>query len=292
MVSTRIKFGIFTSHVSHLSDYYNALGFLLAAERWNSAIYTSIPINLYSTAIVTNDFLSNNNSWNATDLSIKKLQLKAPGFQRLDSAECIERYIDPLGTGLDVVVVTNTPTNEETKHDNTSLIASFNSPGSGIHWSTAQSWICAAYPEVRTSFCSMQFMNQFSNNWTVGDKKGTYNASVDYCLSAGAQLPNERCGLLFSPIVMGLVCILNLIKCICIWYTAYRDLGSALVTIGDAISYFLRNPDSSTKGLCLSSKADFGYQQWGRKHGIWNPPKRIFWYQAASLRRWMTTLVP
>ncbi|KAJ5193480.1 hypothetical protein N7449_009622 [Penicillium cf. viridicatum] len=74
--------------------------------------------------------------------------------------------------------------------------------------------------------------------------------SIDYCLS---QRVEEQCQLMYSPWICMVVIIFNLIKVICILLTIQQRRQGLFLTVGDAISSFLKCPDRTS--LC---------QSWGR----------------------------
>lgn len=83
----------------------------------------------------------------------------------------------------------------------------------------------------------------------------------------------------------------------------YKDAHEkqVLYTLGDAISSFMKDPDPTTKNMCLATKDDFLTK---RPRGMWfekQRPKphqqpREFkdepkgWRKAASLRRWVVLM--
>lgn len=142
-------------------------------------------------------------------------------------------------------------------------------------------------------------MNQFRTNWTVVyDGKSLYTpgdpheALVLSCQSNGVHEEDNKCGLHFSTSIMIFVCVLNLLKCSLICWTAYHTGKSELlVTAGDALVSFLQTPDPRTQGMSTRSKQEFQKSsQWNPEPKIWNPQKRR-WYCAVSLRRWGTGLL-
>jgi hypothetical protein len=107
------------------------------------------------------------------------------------------------------------------------------------------------------------------------------------------------------------ICILNFSKTvvmICIW--AMRKWQSnkqrdpqkvVLYTLGDAIASFMRNPDETTKNMCLATRDDFRSRRTLKNRLIREDPNPSqeprewkyvarFWMSAASVRRWMTLI--
>ena len=261
---------------------------------WNSAVFASIPAYKYTAAFTTQDYLQNNQSWSAAGLDYMRLGI--PTYERLDNHECIDRYVDSLHYGKDVVVVTNKTSSTNDGH---TLLGSFLQTG----WPWQGLWICAS-PEVGSRLlghkgCTSDYMKNYANNWTVVyEGPGYYDPTAHretvtalYCLSAGTQPSDRGCGLHFSVPIMAIVCVLNFIKCVSICWAAYYNWNAQPMSVtGDAIASFLRCPDSRTKGMSTSSRYDF------HRGGPWNSKARewrqqsLRWYRAASRRRWAIVL--
>jgi hypothetical protein len=72
--------------------------------------------------------------------------------------------------------------------------------------------------------------------------------------------------------------------------TVWKLNEPTLVTIGDAVSSFMRDPDPTTQGVCLSTKMDIENRRWGTRTRLptaW-VPRQHFWFRAASVKRWLT----
>ena len=261
---------------------------------WNSAIFASIPAYKYTAAFTTQDYSQHNESWGGVDLD--RIRSSTIGFERLDNTRCIERYINSLNYGKDVVVVTN---KTSSANDGNAFLGSYDLDS----WPYEGLWICAS-PDIGSRLgdrgCTSDFINPFMNNWTVVYKNEPYYNSSDiresvpvlYCLSAGVHSKDEGCGVHFSVPIMIFVCILNLIKCLSVCWTAhYNWTAQPFSTTGDAEAFYLQNPDIYTKGISSASRHDFPRGgPWSSEPKIWKP-QRLRWYQAASRRRWVVVLV-
>ena len=108
--------------------------------------------------------------------------------------------------------------------------------------------------------------------------------SVDYCLS---QKVEEKCQLLFSLPICITVIICNAVKIVCMLVTARDDRKEIFLTVGDAISSFLRRPDRNTKDRCLLSRRNIsgkGPYIWALADQYRLPPQpTTFWPRR---RRW------
>lgn len=206
------------------------IGTLLIHSRWNSAVFDSIPIYPYTTAIVTSDFETNNATWNRSlnpgQTDLPHLQEIGHTFERLNKTECIRRYLRPFSSGKDLIVVTNLMTNELSNNDSTSLITAFQSPGKGADWDTESLWLCAdnvTWPKT----CTYDDAPIMAENWIIGRQDvepnrnvTSWSAPVQYCLSGGTNIKNMDCGFHWSISIMVLVSALNVVNIVAIWFVA------------------------------------------------------------------------
>lgn len=77
-----------------------------------------------------------------------------------------------------------------------------------------------------------------------------HEVTVDHCLS---QKASEACGLFYQIPIAFTIIICGLIKVICIWLLLRTDRFELLLTMGDAISSFLKRSDPTTKNWCTLS---------------------------------------
>lgn len=138
-------------------------------------------------------------------------------------------------------------------------------------------------------YCDLKNALKRADNWE------TFSYSVDYCLSEPME---EFCRLEFSMTIMIVIVVCNLIKTICMVLTVWKQKTPPLATIGDAIASFVEVPDRTTKGMCTVSKKDICTGAWKNQKGQPAPNReelegkrwvaqRHFWFQAASLKRWL-----
>lgn len=125
-----------------------------------------------------------------------------------------------------------------------------------------------------------------------------YESPIKYCL---IQRVEEHCKLLFSiPIAIAVVAS-NFVKALCIALilVVYRK-HVALVTLGDAIAYFLDQPDPETRGRCLHGRRLIEAEwNWEKTHGAKKGglgveperfhPERVRWARAPGNGRWIAT---
>lgn len=263
------------------------------SNSWNSTLFLSTPIYSYTAAFATEDYLRNNDSWGTENLN--RIRQESTTYEQLDNSHCIDRYINRLNGGKDVVVITNKPSSQ---NHNSTLLGIFivNSFPFGSLWVSASPSVGF---KAGAGGCTKWYMNQFRTNWSV-----VYNGKPWYepgdrdevpalsCRSGGVHTEDSKCGLHFSTSIMIFVCILNLIKCLLICWTAYYTRKSELlVTGGDAVVSFLQTPDVHTQGMSTRSKNEFQKSiHWNSEPKRWNP-RKTRWYLAAGLSRWVTALI-
>ncbi|KAI7165325.1 hypothetical protein KC349_g318 [Hortaea werneckii] len=162
-------------------------------------------------------------------------------------------------------------------------------------------WICRDAQEEWKQYvwkCNVAAASQNASNWTI------HYHQIDYCL---AQATQRRCKLQFSIQILATVIVMNVCKFICMFLKLWRQRAATLVTIGDAMSSFLDQPDSLTKNRCLMGRLDLnrGPLHWKTfsKDGTttrrpntdpervtFRAPLRRRWFVAASIRRWCLTI--
>ena len=189
----------------------------------------------------------------------------------------------------------------------TSRISYFLNPGSGSGWITSGLWVCLSpsVPSRLVTNCLNAATQYFGNSWTLGVDPSSntsfgcggcgpsVDVKVNYCLSEGIETPDDDCSLQFSTSLMIVVCIANVLKCFCIWFTALtlrRNPLSTLTTVGDAIAAFLQIPDPNTEGYCLVSSKEWNRTEKGpRKALLWDA-QQSRWFQATSTKRRLRTM--
>jgi hypothetical protein len=220
--------------------------------------------NEYYALLVAPEFLDNA-PWNLTgypsDISAFNVSnvlanATANELERLDRAACIAQYGGFVSARSNVIIVT-------TNHNSTN----------SLFWAQETS-------DFSSTVCSI---NQDCQVSLSGD--GSSLGDIDYCLS---QRVEEKCKLQFSLYIMIVVIFCNLVKSISMLMTFWKRYNQPLVTLGDAVSSFLDNPDATTEGMCLVSKSDVLGGAW-RTRGTPKQyqPVRNFWFRAASLKRWL-----
>ncbi|KAJ5251753.1 hypothetical protein N7489_002163 [Penicillium chrysogenum] len=136
-------------------------------------------------------------------------------------------------------------------------------------------------------------------------KRTARSYSIDHCMTLPVE---ETCQLFFSPLICLVVIGCNLVKLICALLAARENRKDIFLTTGDAIASFLAKPDPATEGVCLLSgslvkKRTQGWRKYkGRERKSLDLletkqesplrlPSRKRWFQAASVSRWVYTVL-
>lgn len=268
---------------------------------------------MYSIGVVTADFLSDKYPWDHALPQLQTLRINVPNLGRLNTTECINHYIDRAAGLRDIILVASNITMHDHLSfglDNSSSLLTYLNSLSGTAWVFSSGWMCSALtpPNETGKFCTRDLLLPHADHWTYFEQQGqrVIRAQIDYCIPAGnMQSLDDKCALRVSPIILTIVCVLNLSKCLCIFYTSYlhcqgrerkgirrRRLPkkAPLVTIGDAIESFLQCPEEATEGLPFATRMDFQNRWPESREYIPKQPRIQRWFYAATARRWIVTI--
>lgn len=274
--------------------YLNLIANQWFLNRYNSTIFSSISANAY-------DVFSGNGALNQTTLTtvnasfpdddngqaFLRLYAKAQNgtLHRLDNLACIDAYATAYQSTYGSLIVA---TDDVTTADNYVLVYTqtvFNPAEEAVVGASGYNWICQSLqkheyqwqitpcitflPEARTQAAN--------NSWIVGTH------TVDYCLVEDLA---PHCKLQYSLPLVVIVIIFNLLKAIVISYVAFTSTDAPILTTGDAVASFLRNPDQFSRGNCLLPGDAFRRPaKYGGALTFDATPKR--WRSALSRRRWV-----
>ena len=211
--------------------------------------------------------------------------------QKLTNEECITAYGTEFVHGHGhVLLITNQE--ERNKSDTLVLAAKAEEVLAGEN---NYHWICAGMDMPIT--CDIGALTRNSSSWAIRD------IPIEYCLS---QVEESHCRLEVSTPILTVVIIMNACKTACMLWTLWKQRAPTLVTIGDAITSFLDDPDELTTGRCLMGRADVddGPLTWRAYNDLnkqpilrilpqtyHSSPHHSRWWNAASPRRWYCTSI-
>ena len=219
------------------------------------------------------------------DIPLQRLR-NASNWQKLDNRACIMAYAQPFVSARgDLLAVTldlnaSQPAVVVTDYE----IPLGNVAGEGLPYE----WICQ-FSTKDDDVCDTDPLLKNPSSWTLQngsyhDIYGHTNHTIEYCLSKPME---EHCRLQFSLVMMLVVIVCNLTKMICMLLTLRYQNSQPLVTLGDAVTSFLDNPDPVTKKQCLATKDKFLAGDWAPGAARWHTQRRR-WFAGASLKRWLT----
>lgn len=274
---------------------------------YNSTFYAAIATNDYNILYATEDFV-NGGGYDTSKFPTTSAQNitffhnDAKNWTYLNNQDCIQNYAHDFITKYRNVIAV--VANETTAADDTLLALAVNElPKSGYLDATFDpfAWICndtqttnktGVHDRNSVGFvpCASQAreLEDMADTWW---KSGGYH--ISHCL---AEAIHPDCHLHFSPHLMGPVILMNIIKCLVAFYVAFRMVDTPLVTLGDAIQSFVKQPDPTTTGLCLTT-AHEAERTFGRTaaHMAPRPPQtfqaqRHRWAKVITKRQWLLLL--
>jgi hypothetical protein len=268
---------------------------------YNATIFRSLETEIYGVVMTNPAFLDtplhNRNILTGAEANdtkaIEQIQTAymsdENSFQRLDNADCIHAYAQSTISGYsDVVLITNYSTPSSTPIVfYYSLVNSFERDQLPFAWicQESQSGSLASNPV----FCNAPAIEQHASEWTVEGKK------IDYCLSRKI---DEHCKLQFSTYAMGAVIACNGVKTICMLLTLLLHTEDIIVTLGDAISSYLKKGDPLTADKCLLEASDLRDLVKDKRN--YSLPTRVLraatwtrrrWGAAVSRERWIVAAI-
>lgn len=151
----------------------------------------------------------------------------------------------------------------------------------------AYQWLCNYYT-VKEDACTTQNASLFGSSWQILPT----NYPIETCYSE--KVP-PLCKLEYGSLLVVIVLICNIVKTICMSITAWklwRLDNPVLATIGDATASFLEKPDQTTSGCCLMDARSIEAWKKGMPvKNIYNPPETLRFFRAASIKRWIITML-
>ncbi|KAI1800603.1 hypothetical protein F4811DRAFT_556683 [Daldinia bambusicola] len=237
------------------------LSALVTQVIYNAVIFTSQNIVNYDVLFVTQSFLDHApfntdtkfNEGGLSSIDITRLQdaSSRSGLTDLDSTTCLHEFSDIFQPSFDAVLLIT---------DSTSTTSSL----------------------IHTSKSGTPLTTFVSNNNDIVAPDGSL---VQHCL-ARPSAP-QTCSVNLSGSILGVAVLLNLVSVISMAIILARSTFDPLVTLGDAIRSFLRNPDPTTASMSLLTKNDVKKGGWGSSEAQFFVPANHFWAQTPTLPRWV-----
>lgn len=207
---------------------------------------------------------------------------------RLPLSACIDAYASNFqSTRGDLLLVT---TNATLSPPGPTKQATYALQNLGCGMRQAYQWMCSQR-EGRGNLCVTpceDVIGEFRAKPETWRPLGV--AGVRECYSLPTE---ERCKLLFSPVLCWVVTGLNLVKGVLMLVTGLRGGGRRrpLLTVGDAVASFMAVPDETTVDMCLVGKGDVvgGGRLWSREPREVRGRRSKF--AAARPGRWLACVV-
>lgn len=210
-------------------------------------------------------------------------------WQRLENKDCIQKYgkqfVSKRGEFLAVSPALND--SYSIKYLDTAYPKTENGGGPSYNW-MCDLFLAAQYG-INDEQCRLDILFQNAPSWAIRSNRrdldtGSWQADpIDHCLSLRVQ---EHCRLQFSLAALMLVIGCNLVQAVCMIVIIYRREAKPLVTLGDAISSFLEESDTTTSGSCVASKKDILRTKWLQNPKTWKKQQSL-WFESSSSRRWI-----
>jgi hypothetical protein len=208
---------------------------------------------------------------------LEKERANISSLQRLSNSECIEAYTTGFVSGRSDVVLVSTLHNAP----NSLLWSKYPFPylQYGAPDIDHSAWVCTDIPNspLFSATCTFQRAQQYSTNWTIDE------IPIEYCLSKVVENHGQ---LQYNVFILLIVAICNFVKALLMTWIALRYKTSALMTLGDALSSFLRTPDQTTEGICLMSSKDIRRGEWEFAMPQYYRATRDRWWKAVSSTQW------
>jgi hypothetical protein len=197
---------------------------------------------------------------------------------QMDNAACMAKYANTFVSDARNVILVSTDTDPNNTYLESSQWSSSNEVP--YSWLCGEEWDSTPYRDKKP-VCTLAKAQAGASNWTV------LKHPISHCL---IQEVEQECRLSFSLTIMICVIIANATKATIMILTWWKLRTPTLVTIGDAVTSFLDDPDPTTVGICLATKRDIQKSKgrWKTKGAKRWVTKRHFWFRAASVKRWLT----
>lgn len=301
-----------------LCEYFRSL--LIYTSRYNSAVFKSLASNDYTIVVVMDSFVTGASwnistaernrlgdySWNDTRVNkmanyheiITGIQQDSMNgrYETKNISDCFNIYDDywaPQGNGVIFIK------NDSVSARDGSLLLYVGVVPRWDNWAKNMWALSNGTDDSDHHFTAISPPRPVTK-WLLGPPR----YEVSHCLVQPPNTTASRCRLQYSTYILYTVCVSNFVIALIMLYvwerrkrkkTSKRRKGeqgrtsddmckdSVLSTLGDAIASFMRDPDTTTKSMCLATKDDFFTQKASKK------PR---WETISSSREWKYTAKP
>ena len=296
------------------------------SPRYNSVLFTVTAVSDCTGFLVGENFLTSN-LWNTSELEpdptletlIGQSQSKTGGLTRLEPSDCIKGYNATIASSWgNVLLVTNSTPINDTSYNVYSYSYTEGSP-LGLFCSSSSNspvtnsvfedvspdgyyyQLCCNSSQLTANYLLLGSSCTYPDSAIDEDVASSSNSStldleltVQYCLAQ----PQQHCKLIVIPFILWIVVMCVIVKVFCLLCLLLLPDFQPLLTVGDSISSFLKDPDLwtnqhgpiSTRDIhnfvkheadgqisCLTT--DFPLRPW-RTHSS-------CWFRGASQQRWI-----
>jgi hypothetical protein len=179
-------------------------------------------------------------------------------LERLNTLQCINAYARQYQTRGSVLLVADNNTIADVQMNEVSYLEYVPE----FSWDGGSDWMCQYREVYMPCELRVEIQRYRANVSTWRPLHST--APITYCLSE--RLP-DVCKVQCSLQILIIVVVINVFKAALMFYIAFATREDPLLTVGDAVASFLKEPDTWTAGMCLASKEDFKKQ--ARGTGTW-----------------------
>ena len=214
----------------------------------NKTVVEDLDPSIYEDTVASSTYLQNPNPETVAFLSRAynesvrlREMLRIHGLERLDLQACRNAYRKSYQTRGSVLLVQNNegpPQPQDKTH---------------YDWGTTPNWMCDAGETWGISPCDSVSLEDYDLNMQFW-RPLSATAPIVYCMS---EKPAERCKLQSSLQIMVVVLVSIAGMMVVMVLMVFRGDAGPLLTVGDAVASFLREPDTWTKHMCLASQKDF-----------------------------------
>lgn len=275
---------------------------LISHNRWNSAIFITVPFVHFPAALVTSDYRSVQDDWNITrpgyldDFddentleAVLELNSKGRDFKTLRNAECMDKLINPLsGIAVEVILVT---TETVASNNGSSLIRGWMTGGGAPRWESSIGWVCDGYSEKGWPYyCSAEWAHTFADDWKIQQQPFGF-VRVDYCLVSDDVHMSDKSEVNYNADILVLLCVLTGLDTLIIFYVAMRHNQHTITQLGDAVAEALQRntmprEDSGNYSSFSNDEARHAEEV------VWpgEEDHRLRWFSAVSRKTWISSM--